>query len=120
MATMTITVKSKPAKAEQPFVLSDDNNSCIHTKVIRVIVPAGQSRHVVVTNTGTGTNAVTYDRDETITTTTDYTLEVDGSISSNQSQNTEYGASQIYVSMFDGGPIFYANQVARTHTGNIC
>lgn len=116
---MTIRVRSNPAPTEQPYILSDSNTSCIHTKIVRVPVPAGQSRYVRVGNDGVGTSAGN-DKDETITTTTDYTLEVDGSISSNASQNVEYAVSQIYVAMYDGGSAFYSTQVARDHTGNVC
>lgn len=117
---MTISVSNRPIKTQQPYVKSEVNNSCIHTKVITVPVPVGGERHVIVSNTGTGTNSMLYDKDETITTTTDYTLEIDGSISSNESQNTEFASCQMFVSLEDGTTPFYATQITRQHTGNIC
>lgn len=120
MASFLMLVRSKPSKTLLPYVLSDSNTSCIQTMVVRVLVPAGESRYVTVTNTGTGTNPGVYDKAETITVDTDYTLEIDGAISTTPSANTEYATVVINVSLTNSDPIFYSKQISRQHSGVVC
>lgn len=120
MATFSMTVKNKPVKTETPYILSDDNNECFQTMVIKVIVPVGQSRYVEVINTGAGTTPATYDKAETITTTTDYTLDIQGFINSDPAANTSYGEVVIKVSLTNTDPIFYFKKITRTHSNVVC
>lgn len=120
MATFSMAVTTSPLRADFPYIDSDSNTDCIQTMVITVPVPVGQSRYVTVVNTGTGTNPATYDRAETITTETNYTLEIDGFINSDPSANTEYSTVVINVRLSASDPIFYSKQISRQHSVAVC
>lgn len=118
MATFTITVKTIPEKAERPRLdltsLVDD--ACETLTTVIVPVPAGQSRHITIDYVNAGTASST----ATISTETNYLLQLYGAISETPSLNTEFSSAVIHVRLTVTEDIFYSHQIVRTHTGNPC
>jgi hypothetical protein len=115
MATFTVTVRSTSPKQAQPIVLSQQDNSCLTDKVIRVFVPVGQSRYVSIIYSGIGGSY-----NETITDTTDYTLLIDRARSSDPLLNNQFSTGYIRVAISSGNSFFYTTGITRNHTINIC
>lgn len=119
MATFTIKVKSTPQNIEQPYIVSETIDDCEQVTTVRVVVPAGQQRYVVMTHNGVGAN-IANNVDTTIFTTTDYNMQIDGNIASQASLNDEYAYITLNVALSNSDPIFYSKYVDRQHSGNFC
>jgi len=115
MATFTLTVKSNTPKEAKPIVLSQEDNNCLTSKVVRVPVPVGQTRYVRLVYSGVSGNLT-----ETISATTDYTLIIDRARSLTESLNTEFSTGYIRVALSSGDSDFYSTGITRYHTINIC
>lgn len=117
MATMTINVNSSVPLSIQPYIVSSLDEDCSTEIVVKVQVPASQTRYVTVTYTGPATGT---DITQTINTTTDYTVTLQGNRSASDAANINYSTGTITVALSSSDPIYYSSFIDRNHDGNIC
>lgn len=104
------------------IVITEDNvftSNCYDEYQITVDVPSG-TRHVSIIPDGPGTFPST-SFTETISADKQYTIILDGNISSNEIQNTENSRITIVVRQTDAaGAVLETKIYRRTHSGNYC
>jgi hypothetical protein len=115
MATFTITVTENVPAIAKPIVIDRDDNSCEENITIRVIVPAGQSRHVTIEESGTTLPDTTFT--ETITADKDYTLILSGDQSTGQQ---EIDTIRLTARLTASSEAYYSREISRRHSGNFC
>lgn len=116
MAIFTIRVKTDVSISNKPFVKSQSTNDCTTEQTITVPVPSGQTRYIQVDYNNSSASSYV----NTINSTTDINLILDGSISNQTNLNTEFSSVTLRVSLTSNSEIYYSKQLTRTHTGNIC
>ena len=115
MATFTIRVSTNINRSNKPSVINEENTLCFTTFTVRVPVPSGQTRYISVNYLNGGTSYV-----DTINSTTEITVTIEGSKSSQSSLNTVFSTGTLRVALTNTSPTYYSKQINREHTGNIC
>lgn len=113
---MSITVKASVSKSEMPYSANSFSNSCQTSITIRVPVPTGESRYILIDYNNDIANNASY----TITEETDITLTLTGAISNDESLNTVFSRANIQVKLTSSSPSYYTKQIVRTHSENEC
>jgi len=115
MATFTIRVSTNINRSNKPSVINEEDVLCFTTFTVRVPVPSGQTRYISVNYSNGGTSYV-----NTIDSTTEITVTIEGSRSTQSSLNDILSIGSLQVSLTDTSPAYYSKQINRQHTGNIC
>lgn len=119
MAKMTIVVKNKAAQTVNIIseTGSSEVGSCFQEFEAEVIVPAGQTRYIIIDYVGVGTGS---NYANTINTTTIFAVRLEGSINADPLLNNEFSSGVLRVKLNSTSQDLFIKQIVRTHTGNIC
>lgn len=115
---MTVIVRNSPSLSETPYVLSQEDTTCVTSKTVRVPIPTGAtSVYVQEIYSGVGGGISS---NYTISTQTDIQIVLDAFKSATPASNVWFSEAYLRVSLTASDPVYYSTGITRYSTNTQC